>query len=73
MGSGVDVAVGWGVGVEVAVGVGVGVAASSFRMVPVAVAVPRVAPLGLNKVTLSVSSGSLSVSPTTGTEMTPVV
>lgn len=38
-------------------------AASSFLIVPVAVALPRFAPLGFDSVTVKVSSGSTVVSP----------
>ena len=66
-----------GVGVLVGVGVpGVGVSvgrASSFRMVPVALAVPSTALVGVAKVRVSVSSGSRVVSPQTVTVAVPVV
>ena len=55
--------------------VGVTTAVSSLVMVPVAVAVPRVAPDGVDNVTVNVSVGSTVVSPVTATlrvwEVTP--
>src|SRR4051794_17805045 len=46
---------------------------SSLRIVPVAVAVPRIALVGLLRVAVYVSFALLSGSPTTGTVMVPEV
>ena len=53
--------------------VGAVTATSSLVMVPVAVAVPRVAPTGLVRVTVKASVGSAVVSPVTATATVWVV